>query len=68
MKASRTRKVYVVAAGKDSGRGLLVNIGAFRGAERWTSSRDEAMCIAPGQARKVIEVLRRAGIEAVTTR
>lgn len=64
---SKSTKVYVAAAGKDAGKGLLVDVGAVKGAERWTHDRNEAMYLTPGQARKVIEVLRRAGITAATS-
>lgn len=62
-----TAKVYVAAAGKDADKGLLVDVGAIPGAERWTRDRHEAMRISPGQARAVIAVLRRAGIQAVVS-
>lgn len=62
-----TRKVYVAAWGKDAGKGLLVDVGTIPGAERWTSDRNEALHLTPAQARKVIDVLRRAGITAATS-
>lgn len=60
-------KVYVAAAGKDAGKGLLVDVGAIKGAERWSQDRREAMHLTQAQARKVIEVLRRAGITAAAS-
>ena len=64
---SNTRKVYIAAWGKDAGKGLLVDIGAIPGAERWTQDRREAMHLTVAQASKVIAVLRRAGIVAATS-
>lgn len=61
-----TAKVYVAGTGKDADKGLLVDVGAIPGAERWTLDRSEAMRISPGQAKAVIAVLRRAGIQTVT--
>lgn len=60
-------KVYVAGSGKDAGKGLLVDVGAVRGAERWSMDRREAMHVSPGQARRVIEVLRKAGISAAVS-
>jgi transposase len=60
-------KVYVAGAGKDAGKGLLVDVGAIKGAERWTRDRREAMHLTQAQARKVIDVLRRAGITAAAS-
>lgn len=61
------RKVYVAAWGKDAGKGLLADVGAVPGCERWTSDRREALHLTTAQARKVIEVLRKAGITAATS-
>lgn len=62
-----TPKVYVAAAGKDAGKGLLVDVGAIRGAERWSNDRRDALHVSPAMARRLIEVLRKAGICAAVS-
>lgn len=61
------KKVYVAGAGKDAGKGLLVDVGAVKGADRWSHDRREAMHVSPAMARRVIEVLKRAGISAAVS-
>jgi hypothetical protein len=61
------KRVYVAGCGKDADKGLLVDVGVVKGAERWTRDRREAMHVSPGMARRVIEVPAKAGISAAVS-